>query len=141
MAERGSEPGGIFGLLDLIEEHRAGLEYDFRHRFHLGLSCVPDEIGWDEALRLVRILRADPSSALAASFEGWDHPISREALILMDQFDLDMAVNSGKRNKPKPHPMRPWKQQGDVQRYGNTGGRSRSEVVEILNAMGHSLPV
>lgn len=132
--------GGIVGLLDLIEEHRPALEYDFRARFHLGLECVPSDVGWGEALRLVRILRADPSSALAASFEGWDHPISREALILMDLFDLDMAVNAGKK-KPKPHPGRPWKQKGDVQRYGNAGGRTREQVVAILNGMGHNLPV
>lgn len=96
---------------------------------------------WGEAIRLTRILRADPSSMLAAAMEGWDHPISREALALMDLFDLDMAVNSGKK-KPKPHPGRPWKPTGKTtQRHGDVGGRSRAEVVEILNAHGHSLPV
>lgn len=76
---------------------------------------------------------------MAAAIEGWDHPISREALILMDHFDLDMAVNAGKK-KPKPYP-RPWKVKGNVQKHGNTGGRSRAEVVKILNDLGHSLPV
>ena len=135
----GREPGGISGLLDLIEEHRGALEYDFRARFHLSLESVPEVVGWGEAVRLIRTLRADPSSGLAASFEGWDHPISREALILMDLFDLEMAVNAGKK-RPQPYP-RPWKQKRDVQRFGNTAGRSRAEVVAILNGLGHTIPV
>lgn len=131
--------GGIFGLLGLIAQHRGAVEYDLRHRFHLGLRDVGSTVSMFEVARLVVILRSDPSSAIAAAMEGWDHPISREALILMDLFDLDMAVNAGKK-KPKPYP-RPWKQKGVTQKHGNTGGRSRAEVVAILNAHGHSLPV
>lgn len=141
MAEGRRRAGKILGLLDLIEEHRAAIEYDFRSRFHLGLDALAVDIGWGEAIRLVGILRADPSSALAAAMEGWDHPISREALVLMDLFDLDMAVNAGKK-KPQPHPGRPWKSTDrTMQRHGNAGGRSRAEVAQILNAHGHNLPV
>lgn len=82
--------------------------------------------------RLVMILRNDPSSAITAALEGWDYPISREAMILMDQYDLDTAINSPKGKRPKPYP-RPFKNR-DVQRKGNTGGRSREEVVAILTA-------
>jgi len=141
VAEGRRRAGKILGLLELIEEHRSALRYDWRTRFHKGLDeSVPDEIGWSEALDLVKILRADPASMLAAAMEGWDHPISREALILMDQFDLDMAVNAGKK-KPKPYP-RPWKTSDKTtQRHGNAGGRSRAEVARILNAHGHNLPV
>ena len=139
MAGSRRQPGKILGLLDLIEEHRAAVEYDFRSRFHLGLDAITVDVGWGEAIRLVGILRADPSSALAAAMEGWDHPISREALILMDLFDLDMAVNAGKK-KPKPYP-RPWKQKTNVQKHGNVGGRTRAEIVAILNGVGHNLPV
>lgn len=77
------------------------------------------------------MLRADPTSATAAALEGWDHPISREALILMDLFDLEHRVNSTR--KPKPHPMRPWKAK-TVQRMGRTGGRSRDQIDAILAA-------
>ena len=101
-------------------------------------------MGWGEAVGLVKILRADPSSMIAAALEGWSHPISREALILMDQFDLDMAAatSGSKGRKPKPHPGRPWKPSDKtVQKHGNTAGRSRAEVVAILNAHGHALPV
>lgn len=97
---------------------------------------------WGEALRLVKILRADPSSMVAAALEGWSHPISREALILMDLFDLDMRVAVGKKGKIQLHPGRPWGPDSKTtKRHGDVGGRSRAEVVAILNGHGHQLPV
>lgn len=98
------EPGGIFGLVDLIDEHRGALEYDWRTRFHLGLDAIPHVVGFDEAIRLVQVLRADPSSALAASVEKWPHPVTRESVVLMDLYDL---VHQAVAKKPKPYP-RPW---------------------------------
>jgi hypothetical protein len=134
--------GGIFGLLGLIASHRGAVEYDFRTRFGYGLSEVGARITITEAARLVVIVRQDPSSAIAAALEGWTHPISREALILMDLFDLDMQVATGRKGKPKPHPGRPWQPDDrSVKRHGDTAGRSRAEVVAILNAHGHQLPV
>lgn len=91
---------------------------------------------WGEAASLARTLRADPSSAIAASIEGWTHPVSREALILMDQFDLNHAINSKK--TPKPHPGRPWKQDdAKRERRGDAAGRTREQVVAILRQFGH----
>lgn len=137
--------GGILALLDLIEdeERRGFLEYDFRTRFQLAVDTLPETMGWDEAARQVRILRADPSSALAANAEGWKFPISREALAIYDLFDVTVMANSDpKKGKPKPHGGRPFEMaQRNVERYGDTGGRSRAEVVAILNALGHNLPV
>ncbi len=96
----------------------------------MSLSDVPESMGWDEAGRLARILRNDPSSMIAAALEGWDYPISREALVAMDHFDLDAAVNSPRSHKPKPYP-RPFKRK-DRKRHGDTGGRSREEVEALL---------
>ena len=134
--------GGIFGLLGLIRDHRGAVEYDLRQRFGLGLRDVGDRIALSEMARLVKILRAEPSSAIAAALEGWGHPISREALILMDQYDLEVQINSDpKKGKPKRYP-RPFPiDDRDVKRYGDAGGRSREEVVAILNGLGHNLPV
>lgn len=96
-----------------------------------------------EALRLLEVLRADPSSAVAAALEGWDYPISRETLAMLDTFDLTRALHADpKKGAPKPHPGRPFKtDQRAAQRFGDTKGRSRAEVVEILNRLGHHLPV
>ncbi|WP_205484691.1 hypothetical protein [Arthrobacter sp. Alg241-R88] len=123
------QPGGILGLLDLIEEHRAALRYDWRTRFHMSLDSVPAEMGWDEALDLVRIIRADPSSQLVTAIEGWSHPLSREALILTDLVD----VQGGSKYKGwKPYP-RPFKTDGvETHRRGNAAGRTPEQVKELL---------
>ena len=96
-----------------------------------------------EALRLVKLLRADTTSQIAAACEGWDFPTTREHLAILDLFDITMLVNSDtKKGRPKPHNGRPKEiESRDVKRYGNTGGRTREQVVKILNDMGHSLPV
>lgn len=143
----GGEPGGILGLLDLIEEHRAALRYDWRARFGLGLDAVPDVIGWGEALDLVRVLRSDPSTQLAAALEGWSHPLDRVGWMLADLIDVQGASKAGKKWKPYPRPFanhgervpgKPWEKTGG--RAGDVGGRTRAEVVQLLNGLGHSLP-
>ena len=60
---------------------------------------------WGEAWRAFGIIAADPASATAASMEGWPYPMSREAVILADVYDLVHAVAS--KGKAKRYP-RPW---------------------------------
>lgn len=91
-------------------------------------------MSYGEAIRLLGVLAADPSSMFAASREGWAHPISHEAAVLMDLYDLQHASKSKK--KPKPYP-RPWPAEG-TRRRGKTT-LSRAEVVAVLNQHGHSL--
>jgi hypothetical protein len=121
--------GGILGLLDLIEEHRAAFDYDWRTRFHLPLAAVPDVMSWGEAVRLAGILRADPSSMLAASMEGWKYPVSREAIALARLYDLEYAKTGAK--KRQPYPM-PWTEKGEQTRHGNAAGRTPDEIKAIL---------
>lgn len=66
--------------------------------------------------------------------QEWDHPFSRESMLLADLYDLTnlIAADPKKRNRVKRHP-RPWKS-AEVQKFGNTGGRSRDEVTAILDA-------
>jgi hypothetical protein len=40
--------GGILQLLDLVEERRAAVDYDFRTRFRMGWDDLPEAMGWDE---------------------------------------------------------------------------------------------
>jgi hypothetical protein len=126
---RSDERGGILGLLDLIEEHRAAFEYDWRTRFHLSLSVVPAEMDWGEAVRLAGILRADPSSMLAAAMEGWGYPLSRETAAILDLFDLEHAKAN---KKAKPHKGRPWADQPTTEQRGDAAGRTPEEVKAIL---------
>lgn len=77
---------------------------------------------------------------LAAAMEGWDSPHSATDLILMRQYELTQAAAGAK--KPQPYPTAPWaKPEKTRQHFGNVGGRTRTEVIELLNGMGHSLPV
>lgn len=128
--------GGVLGLLGLIRSHRGAVEYDLRHRFGLGLRDVGSTLTIFELARLVVILRSDPASMIAAAIEGWDYPMSREAAIFADLYDLEYAKTGVKSRKPYP---RPYKVKGKTEKWGDTGGRSREEVVAILNRMGHSL--
>lgn len=89
-------------------------------------------MSWGEAIRLMEVVSADPTSALAASLNGWKHPASREALVLMDLFDAFTKANF---KRPKPYP-RPW--DAGPRKFGRTK-LPRDEVVAILNAHGHNL--
>lgn len=74
---------------------------------------------------------------LAASVEEWAYPLSRTDAILADMWDLSYAKAGAKKRERYP---RPFKQKNDTtQRFGKTAGRSREEIVKILQAQGHSL--
>jgi hypothetical protein len=78
-----------------------GVEYDFRTRFGCGLNVIGRDMTLAEAARHAERFRADPSSALAAEIEGWEYPISREALTLMDLWDLtSIAQQLPKKRRP-----------------------------------------
>lgn len=100
---------------------------------------MPDEIGWSEALGLVKILRADPSSMLAAAVEGWEYPLARTDAVLMDLYDATRWAAGDKKWKGYPRPFKA--SDKTTQHHGNAGSRSRAEVARILNAHGHNLPV
>jgi hypothetical protein len=132
-------PGKIRGVLRLIEDHPTAIAYDFRTRFGLPVTAVFDgRIGWEEAWQLVQELALDPTSHLAAAVAGWDHPMSREALILADQFDLTVAANSDrKKGKPKPYP-RPFKRKGASTRSAKPTV-DQAAIDAALRARGHRL--
>ena len=92
-------------LLDLFGEHRAAFEYDWRNRFHLGLSAIPSQMDWAEAWRLFELLAADGSAYVGAALSGWAQPASRTDLTLRDLYDLQHRSKA--KRKPEPYP-RPW---------------------------------
>lgn len=94
-------------------------------------------MSWGEASRLIEQLAKDPSSAVAAALGGWDFPISRTTLAVLDLFDLFHQANS--KRTPKPHPGRP---------FGRAKGKRRgtarpiSEVRDRLQQrFGHAPPI
>lgn len=112
----------------MIEAHRGAFEYDWRTRFHVALSTVGEAMSWGEAYRLVQVLNRDPSSAVSAAIGDWEYPVSRDALALMDLYDLQHMAKS--KRKPKPYP-RPW---GTGKRTFGRAGMSKKQLRVLLDA-------
>ena len=93
---------------------------------------------WGEAIRDAHTVAADPSSMIAAALHGWDHPVTREALALMDLFDLQHQIawaQGGKKGpRPKPYP-RPWP---DRKKSRPRGSVAAVVGIEELRAGGHT---
>lgn len=94
----------ILTLLDAVEAHRGAFEYDWRTRFHIPFDVPSEGMGWGEAWRLFLILGGDPSSQVASAVAGWQYPASRDALVLLDLFDLTARASF---KRPKAY-ARPW---------------------------------
>jgi hypothetical protein len=123
----------------LIRDHRGAVEYDFRQRFGLGLRDIGTRLTLAEAGRLADRLSRDPSSEICAAINDWRWPVSREALALMDLFDLEHTKAAGGKKVP-PYYLRPVEHDGrERQRIGNAGGRSREKVLSILRTLGHAV--
>ena len=73
----------------------------------MSLTDVPDRMSWGEAWRLTHVLSTDPSSHVAAALGEWEHPVSREWLVLATLVDLYVAARSKKGRGAKAYP-RPW---------------------------------
>lgn len=88
---------------------------------------------------LMQELMADPTSHLAAAVAGWDHPMSREALIMADLWDLNVAVNTDrkKRGRAKTYP-RPFKRKGASTRSAKPTV-NQAAIDAALRARGHQL--
>lgn len=126
----GRHAGGIIRFLDLIGEHRAAFEYDWRNRFPGvpgGLAGVPEHMPWDEAVRVARVLAKDPGSAVGAALAGMDYPTSVEALGVLDLYDLTVRLHTDKQSQFKPHPLRP-KVKRAPERVPSLIGRDRARA-------------
>lgn len=110
-------------LRRLIQDHESEFIYDIR----LG-GFVAQDI-WDkpeELTAFIDVSMRNPASYLRAAVLGWDYPISRESMALLDLIDVTGRANAGRKWKPVP---RPWKNKG--QRIGATE-LPRDEAIERL---------
>lgn len=98
-------------------------------------------MSWGEALRLTERLSVDTESHVAVALAGWEHPVSRVALTLMDKYDFDhtvLWVQGGKKGqKPKPYP-RPWPTPGKRKTAPTV---TQEQVVAALRFAGHAGPI
>jgi hypothetical protein len=137
--EGGCEAGGIRQLIELIGEHPDAFAYDWRTRFGLPLESIFDgRMSWNEAATLTRTLTADPTSRVGAALQGWQYPVSHDAVVLMDLYDLTLAAVPKKKSdqsKLKPYP-RPWPQESDAIR-SEAPTVSQEQIRKALAARGH----
>lgn len=125
--DTGGTRGGILWLLGVVEEHPAEFAYDFRSRFGLSIDDLGKTYSYREALLLCAVLMRDSNSWIQSAVNGWSTPVSQEWVMLVQQFDAYVAVNS---KNPKPTPM-PWQ-------AAAVSGRptvSQERVREILDSM------
>lgn len=129
--------GGIQQLIDVIDEHRGAVEFDLRARFGLPLDAVGSTLSWGESIRLIRLLASDPANWLTAQMQGWDHPWSRETMLLADIFDLTYRAAGVK--KPKPYP-RPWPERRDTRQLRPAPEVTQADIFAVLARAGHEPP-
>jgi hypothetical protein len=111
-------------------EHPSAFAYDFRSRFGVSSFEIGRGISYGEAYLLVAQLLKDTSSAVFAAANEWDHPFSREGLVLADLFDLTVQATSSKKVRTRyPRPFTP-----GAKRIGRTN-KSPVEVKRLLARM------
>jgi hypothetical protein len=89
-------------------------------------------MSWGEATRLVTELARDPSAHTAAALAGWEHPISREWMLLVSIRDAFITKNF---KDGKPWPL-PWPTTGhNVIGAANEQVLSQDEIDRVLREM------
>ncbi len=122
----------------MLDAHRGAFEHDWRARFRLPLTVVgTDEMSWGEALRLTQQLHSDPGTMVSAALNGWDYPVSREALALFDLYDLYANTHY---KGPKPYP-RPWASKPKSGVAKPDASLTQEEIIAALRAAGHTKEV
>lgn len=98
------EPGGIFGLLDLVDEHREAIEFELaligRDLDALGTPGL----SWRALYVLVRRWQKLPGNAFAESVHGTPVPSWTEQVlaVIVDQLQAaNFRLGRGKGSKPK----------------------------------------
>ncbi len=111
----GGPAGGILRLLDLVEEHRPSLRFDFRDRFGLSLDDIGTTYTYGEAFDLVDGLRATRGTHTHAAAARWKYPMTR-AEISLQTIEISFA-NVHRDVKVHPQPFTadwPWPGEDDV---------------------------
>lgn len=127
----------------MIDAHRGAFEYEWRARFQLPLTAIGRSMSWGEAYRITTMLANDPTSHVAAAISGWDHPVSFEALALMNLFDLthQIAWRQGGSKGPRPTPYpRPWRNR-TTKRAKPDASLTQDEIIAALRRAGHTAPI
>lgn len=103
------QPGGIRGLVELIDEHFEAVEADLLDR-GWRLAEVGLTFSWRDLLIMIRRLQADPATATARSIHGEHWKVTDQLLAaIVDLLQNANWQRQGKPHAPKPKPLqRPW---------------------------------
>lgn len=102
--ERGP-PGGTVALLAFVEEHRAALRFDFRHRFPGiadGINGIGTSVLFGEALDLVVGLLKETGSHLVAEIVGLTRPLSWADIAVITLTESYLNAHRDPKKSPKP---------------------------------------
>lgn len=110
----GCPSGGIFGLLELVAEHREAIEYELLDRGYGYEDIGTRNLSWGDLRTLVQRWQHLPGNAFAESLVG--HAVwSVEAQLIAGLIDVTsvsnyyLAKSAGARSPKKPKPIpRPW---------------------------------
>ena len=111
--------GGIFGLLDLVDEHREAIEYEL-----LVIGRRLDELStaalsWRDLFVLVRRWQMTPGNAFAASVHGAEVPAWSEQVlaVIVDMLNgIAFILKRGKGSRPKR--LQRWWEKRKQQKFG-----------------------
>lgn len=111
----GGPPGGILRLLDVVEEHRAALRFDFRDRLGLSLDDLGDTVRYGEAVALVLGLLETQGTRAHAAARDWAYPLTHDEHMLQLLVELYAAVHRDPKKAPAPQSLGwPWPAVSDV---------------------------
>lgn len=105
--EAGRHVGGSAALLELIEEHRPALTFDFRRYFGLSLREVGGSVTYGEALHLVFELRNESGSHLHMGRHGLSETASLADIATITHAEWYMNGHK-KDGAPTIELPRPW---------------------------------
>lgn len=98
----GGAPGGIVRLLDVVEEHRAALRFDFRDRFGLSLDDAGDGYTFGEAIDLALELLDEQGTRSHAAVRGWAYALSTTEQMLQHLVEMYAAWHRDTKKQPQP---------------------------------------
>lgn len=113
--------GGIFGLLDLVDEHQEAIEFEL-----LVIGRQLDELGtpalsWRDLYVLVRRWQRTPGNAFAAALHGQEQPSWTEQVlaVIVDLLNgIAFILKRGKGQRPKR--LQRWWERKKQQRLGSS---------------------
>ncbi|UAJ78311.1 hypothetical protein IT072_02365 [Leifsonia sp. ZF2019] len=115
--------GKIAELRQIWRSHEAEFVFELRRG---GLTLEDIYRIPEETAAYITVAASLPESPLHAAIHGWDYPLSREGMLLLDLLDLQGAKGS-KKNQWKPLP-RPWQR---PERLGYTE-LTYDEAIDLL---------